>query len=117
MRTSITVLVFVTASNLAFAQAMRVACLEQAQEHSLPLPSSVPAEQYINYQQSILQFLQANIYVSLKWCADKGIRDTGPYRNSQSYGTHPAVKIFYSPKIMEWLVQGRRGEIPDGAMI
>jgi hypothetical protein len=27
------------------------------------------------------------------------------------------VRIFYSPGVMRWLLDGRRGTIPDGAMI
>ncbi|HEY2469246.1 MAG TPA: hypothetical protein VGI45_15600, partial [Terracidiphilus sp.] len=30
---------------------------------------------------------------------------------------HPAVHIYYSPEVSNWLVNGRKGEIPDGAVI
>src|SRR6185295_10099145 len=53
----------------------------------------------------------------LGWCRDKGVRDTGPYINNTYYGTHPSVRVFYSPKIVEWLKKDRRDPIPDGAMI
>lgn len=53
----------------------------------------------------------------LKWCVDKGVRDTGPYVSGNYLGTHPAVRIYYSPGVMNWLVNGRINDIPDGAMI
>ena len=44
------------------------------------------------------------------------VRDTGPFKGVY-YGTHPAVRIYYSPRAMQWLIEGRQGPIPDGAMI
>lgn len=88
-----------------------------AQEHSLPLPTSIPPNKFVDYEKMILAFLQAGEYKTLKWCVDKGVRDTGAYLKGVYYGTHPAVRIFYSPKVMEWLAGGRQGDIPDGAMI
>lgn len=52
------------------------------------------------------------------WKKDKEIRNTGPFVYQQNFGTHPAVRIWYSPEVVKWLDQGRLdGEIPDGAMI
>src|SRR6185295_15097386 len=48
---------------------------------------------------------------------DKGLRDTGPYIDGTYYGTHPVVRIWYSPSFVRWLVGGRVGAVPDGAMI
>jgi len=48
---------------------------------------------------------------------DREIRATGPYIDGNSYGTHPAVKIYYSPQMWNWMINGRQGDIPDGAMI
>jgi hypothetical protein len=45
------------------------------------------------------------------------VRDTGPYVEQTYYGVHPAVKIYYSPQVVSWLKDGRKGSIPDGAMI
>ena len=45
------------------------------------------------------------------------MRDTGPWINNTYYGTHKAVRIYYSPGVMRWLTGGRNGAIPDGAMI
>lgn len=94
----------------------QTACAD-AKEHSLPLPTSVPPDKFVDYEKLIFGFLQKGEYKKLKWCVDKGVRDTGPYSKGVYYGTHPAVRIFYSPKVMEWLVGGRQGAIPDGAMI
>jgi cytochrome P460 len=37
--------------------------------------------------------------------------------SSNYLGVHPAVRIYYSPGIMTWLVNGRINNIPDGSMI
>jgi hypothetical protein len=34
---------------------------------------------------------------------DKGVRDTGPFVGGESFGTHPSVRIYYSPEVMYWL--------------
>ena len=87
---------------------------QNAKPATLPLPHSLPLQ---DYEQSLYAFLLQREYRSLGWCIDKGVRDTGPYIEGISYGTHPAVRIYYSPEVMEWLVSGRTGDIPDGAMI
>ena len=88
-----------------------------AAEHTLPLPSTVPAARFVEFEKEILGFLQRGEYRLLRWCVDKGVRDTGPFLEGVYYGTHPAVRIWYSPKVMQWLIGGRQGAIPDGAMI
>ncbi len=93
------------------------AACPNAKEHSLPLPSSVPPADFVEFEKKMLAFLDNGEYKKLNWCVDKGVRDTGSYLKGVYYGTHPAVRIFYSPKVMEWLVGGRQGAIPDGAMI
>ena len=66
----------------------------------------------------MLAFLKAGTYkTDLGWCGDKGVRDTGPFIGNTSYGTHMAVRVYYSPGVMRWLIGGRTGTIPDGAMI
>ena len=80
----------------------------------LPLPSRVSVPQF---EEKLFAFLNARQYVKLGWRRDKGVRDTGPYIGGKSYGTHPAVRVFYSPGVMRWLVNGRAGTIPDGEMI
>ena len=93
---------------------VRTAQCPDARESSLPLPSSLSAD---DFHDKLLAFLQATEYARLSWCVDKGVRDTGPYVNSEYLGTHPAVRVYYSPGIMNWLVNGRIDNIPDGAMI
>jgi hypothetical protein len=80
----------------------------------LPLPSTLSRE---DYQPLLYQFLGSLRYRDMGWTHDKGIRDTGPYKNGKYFGTHLAVKIYYSPEMMKWLVEGRKGEVPDGAMM
>lgn len=89
----------------------------KAQEHTLPLPSTVPPAEFVTFEKRVLAFLQNGDYKQLGWCQDKGVRDTGPFSKGVYYGTHPAVRIFYSPEAMKWLIKGRQGELPDGAMI
>ena len=80
----------------------------------LPLPSAMTLDQY---EPLIFDFLENKQYQELGWAYDKRVRDTGPYINGVSYGTHPAVRIFYSPEVYDWLKNGREGDVPDGAMI
>jgi hypothetical protein len=87
------------------------------EQRSLPLPSTVPASQFVEYEKRFLAFLQRGEYRKLGWCVDKGVRDTGPFIEGVYYGTHPAVRIYYSPTYMRWLTGGRQGTIPDGAMV
>jgi hypothetical protein len=87
-------------------------------ESGLPLPSTYahnndPAA----YQTLLGNFLRANTYEKLGWCEDKAVRDTGPWLNNSYYGTHPAVRIWYSPSAAKWVMNGRHGDLPDGAMI
>src|SRR4029453_6025040 len=82
-------------------------------ESSLPLPSSMSPDEY---HDKLLDFLKNTEYAKLKWGGDKGVRDTGPFAKSY-LGVHPAVRVYYSPGVMTWLVNGRVNKIPDGAMI
>ncbi len=81
----------------------------------LPVPSSLPPGKLIDFQKQTFNFLDQGGY--LKWCKDKWVRDTGPFINNNYYGTHPAVRIYYSGSMIKWLMDGRQGIIPDGAMI
>jgi len=85
-----------------------------AKESLLPLPSSLSPD---DFHDKLLAFLQNTEYVKLNWCVDKDVRDTGPYVSTVYLGVHPAVKIYYSPAIMNWMVNGRSHNIPDGAVI
>ena len=90
----------------------------EGKEAPFPLPSSIAPENLAAYEKQILDWLNARTYAKdLGWCGDKGIRDTGPWINDVYYGTHKGARIYYSPNVMKWLIGGREGAIPDGAMI
>jgi mono/diheme cytochrome c family protein len=80
-------------------------------------PKVIPPGEPIAIERTMLAYLSSYQYRDLGWCHDKGVRDTGPYANGLSYGTHPAVRIYYSPEVMAWLRNGRRGVPADGAVI
>ena len=87
-------------------------------ESGLPLPSSFLPNRLPDFQLELRAFLTSGRYRNRNWCEDKGLRDTGPYVNSTSYGVHPTVKIYYSPAVVNWLLRTNPAEvIPDGAMI
>src|SRR5205823_11657518 len=68
------------------------------------------------FEKLLYAFLDQGCYKN--WVADSEIRNTGPFIGGLSYGTHDAVKVFYSPQVWEWVkIKNREGEIPDGAMI
>src|SRR5438105_5594928 len=68
------------------------------------------------FEKLLYGFLDQGCYKN--WVADSEIRNTGPFIGGLSYGTHDAVKVFYSSQVWEWLkIKNREGEIPDGAMI
>ena len=81
---------------------------------SLPAPSSIPIQ---DYEKKLYRWLMTRQYKKLNWRRDKTVRDTGPFINSVYYGTHPAVRIFYSPEVIAWLENNREGELPDGSII
>ena len=78
---------------------------------ALRLPASVPAAEPMAIERTMLQYLQTYGYRELGWCRDKGVRDTGPYIAHQSYGTHPAVQIYYS-RSDDVAAGGRKGVPP-----
>lgn len=81
---------------------------------NLPRPSSMSVNEF---EAILFEFVNQRKYQELGWMVDKGVRDTGPFLNGKYYGTHPAVRIFYSPEIMQWLVNNKKDAIPDGAVI
>jgi hypothetical protein len=80
----------------------------------LPLPSSGSVA---DYEAKLFPFLNERRYADLGWICDDEIRDTGPYSKGKYHGTHPAVRVYYSPGAMRWLKNGRVGKIADGEMI
>lgn len=79
----------------------------------LPRPSDIGTKAFQNV---LYAFLEKRCYQN--WVTDREIRNTGPFIAGKSFGTHNAVKIFYSPEAWDWLKKrNREGEIADGAVI
>jgi hypothetical protein len=106
---AITLLAGIAASNAQSPAERRTGQLSP-----LPLPHTLSV---VDYERHLFAFLNERRYHELGWAVDKGVRDTGPYKNGRYYGTHPAVRIYYSPEIIAWLEGGQRDAIPDGAMM
>lgn len=74
------------------------------------------------YDLEYQQFLRDRTYANeLGWAGDMTWRMTGPHvgeiGSGESSGVHPAVRIYYSPEVTQWLCNEMHGDIPDGAMI
>jgi len=87
---------------------------------------------YTTYSENLKTFLSVpdqNMqfgYTKLGWISDAHWRLSGPsvvpanpmpsdfFHN---YGPHFPLKVYYSPEMVDWLCSGRKGEIPDGAMM
>lgn len=82
-----------------------------------PLPSTLGQKALQGYDRTLFTWLDSGAYLCLGWAKDKRVRDTGPYIGGKAYGTHPTVRIVYSPEVIAWMKKGRKGAIPDGAMI
>jgi mono/diheme cytochrome c family protein len=89
-----------------------------------PLPSNF--EYAIDYQQSLYSWISCYAYKNIDGVkVDKEVRQTGPFIALKDYGTHPAVRIWYSPEVVTWLENGRQNtkghatseQLPDGAFI
>ncbi|HEX3468706.1 MAG TPA: hypothetical protein VHT05_11565 [Candidatus Elarobacter sp.] len=102
-----------SAAEAASKQCPRAAAVPDA----LRLPAVVPPGEPTAIEQRMLAYLRTYRYRTLGWCVDKYVRDTGPYVHGQYYGTHPAVRIYYSPEVIAWLRRGRTGVPADGAVI
>lgn len=95
---------------------------DRGKPSSLPLPvgMSDPAAKNA-YDETLRKFLRDREYRKLGWVPDQRWRMTGPYvgpfGGGKSYGVHPAVRIWYSPEVVDWMCNGREGPLPDGAMI
>lgn len=83
----------------------------------LRLPANLPPGEPVAFEKQVLQYLSTLEYRKLGWCEDKWVRDTGPFMKGQDAIVHPPVRIFYSPEVSRWLLNGRKGAIPDGAVI
>jgi cytochrome P460 len=79
----------------------------------LPPPSEMRGHEF---EKLLYEFLEKRCYQN--WVTDREIRNTGPVIAGNSFGTHNAVKIFYSPQAWDWLkTRNREGSIADGAVI
>jgi hypothetical protein len=65
---------------------------------ALPPSKGTPA-----FENALRAFLNARCYETLGWTRDPFVRDTGPYIQGDSYGTHPAVRVWYSPDAATWM--------------
>src|SRR5690349_17960032 len=88
-------------------------CTGATKEAPFAPPHTITRAGLADYESQILTWLQGDEYAKLGWCVDKGVRDTGPWINGTYFGTHKAVRIYYSPGVMRWLLNKREGEIPD----
>ncbi|HEX8832480.1 MAG TPA: hypothetical protein VF705_14995, partial [Longimicrobium sp.] len=80
---------------------------------SLELPSKVGEQAY---EAKLNEFLRGGCYRG--WVHDREIRNTGPFIDGRNFGTHPAVRVYYSPRVWEWMtVKHRQGAIPDNGII
>ncbi|HMJ25749.1 MAG TPA: cytochrome P460 family protein, partial [Pyrinomonadaceae bacterium] len=88
-----------------------------AKRCQIPFPLPNPTDIGVKKFEKLLNsFLEQGCYRN--WVADSQIRNTGPFMNGTSFGTHNAVRIFYSPEAWDWLKhRNREGEIANGAVI
>jgi hypothetical protein len=83
-------------------------------------PYMPPSKDQEAFEKALYTFLEARCFDEpLHWARDKHLRDTGPTILGSGFGTHPAVRIFYSKEAVEWMDKPKatRGEMPDGAII
>jgi hypothetical protein len=83
----------------------------------LKIPAHLPPGEPIEFERQLLAYFSTLEYRKLGWCMDKWVRDTGPLMNGAAIFVHPPVRIYYSPEVSRWLLGGRQGVIPDGAVI
>jgi hypothetical protein len=83
------------------------------------------------YALRVQSFLRSLAYrkAPYSWLRDASWRLTGSYEgcppNGANDGPHPAVRIYYSPQVIEWMCAARKGDeqrpdappMPDGAVI
>src|SRR5438270_6814372 len=74
-------------------------------EAGLSLPSS-DIRKRDQFVRQLYDFVVTRRYRN--WEHDRHVRDTGDYIAKIYYGTHPAVRVYYSPAVMAWLRKGDR---------
>lgn len=92
-----------------------VPCRDRRIGGDLPLPCTLPLA---DYERVLYRWMNERRYAELGWERDERVRDTGPFVLGSNYGTHPAVRIYYSPEVSRWLRAGRPLDgLPIGSMI
>jgi len=81
------------------------------------LPANMPAGEPMQFEKALLAYVSTLDYRNLGWCRDKWVRDTGPLIGGTASIVHLPVHIYYSPEVSNWLLDGRKGDIPDGAVM
>ena len=112
------ILLFAAFSVASYAQVATSPCPNgQSVPEGLKLPAFIPSGEPVDVEKKLLGYLSTLEYRNLGWCHDKWVRDTGPVIGTTWSIVHPAVHIYYSPEVSNWLLNGRKGDIPDGAVI
>jgi len=79
---------------------------------ALKLPPVMEQGEPMAFEKQVLAYFGTLGYRNLGWCVDVNLRDTGPFINKVSYGTHPTVRVYYSREVSDWLLNGRKGAVP-----
>jgi hypothetical protein len=117
MRASILCAV-ILAGSAACAQSISNPCPNaQPVPEALRILKKLPPGEPVDFEKRVLKYLSTLEYRKLGWCEDRWVRDTGPLLNNVNAVVHPVVHIYYSPEVSNWLLNGRNGAIPDGAVI
>ncbi len=102
---------------------------EEHPNRGVPVPADLrnppPVADFLEYQKysnRLKTFLTTEEYGKLGWITDAHWRLSGPSvippdDFGNNYGPHFPLRVYYSPEIVDWLCSGRKGEIPDGAMM
>jgi hypothetical protein len=101
---------------------------QKTPDRGAPLPSVLRSPPPLSeldlknlYDAAMQEFAESRAYLGLGWQHDVNWRFTGPYvgtiGSGENYGTHRAVRIAYSPEVIDWLCNERQDALPDGAMI
>ena len=85
-----------------------------ARDHDLPLPTSLSPDAF---HDRLLAFLQNTRIREAELVRRQGRPRYGAVRQRHVSRHASGGRVYYSPAVMKWLVNGREGDLPDGAMI